>query len=444
MSRAIRGATARTIHIAPGEVNGHRGGAMAIDLPVANRFPCRLLVFYAIVWAVAAIAPRDWPTWALENLLVVPAVLVLVATHRRFTFSNTSYALITLFFCLHAYGARHGYAHTPAGDWVMRVLHLQRNYFDRVVHCAFGLLLAFPIREIFLRCAGVSRTAAGWLAWAIIVAASAVFEVIESIIAEIVSPGSGPDWLGAQGDEWDAQQDMIMATIGAGVALLITWWRERGPHPPASHLAGPAQPFGTRRRLHTICAVYGIAWFFAAIRPLSRADWLLENLLVFGWLPFLVLTYRRRPLSDRSYFLILIFLLLHAAGAHYTYAEVPLGYWLKDTFGMERNHFDRIVHFAWGLLITYPLRDLMRLGRLRPFWAAFLPAMIIVSWSGFFEIIEAVVAWIVHPDLGQAYLGTQGDTWDAQWDMGLAVVGTAIATACTVVAEKLSRRMIPR
>ena len=121
MSRAIRGATARTIHIAPGVVNGHRGGAMANDLPVANRFPCRLLVFYAIVWAVAAIAPRDWPTWALENLLVLPAVVILVATHRRFAFSNASYALITLFLCLHAYGARYGYAHTPAGDWLMRV-----------------------------------------------------------------------------------------------------------------------------------------------------------------------------------------------------------------------------------------------------------------------------------------------------------------------------------
>ena len=157
-----------------------------------------------------------------------------------------------------------------------------------------------------------------------------------------------------------------------------------------------------------------------------------------------MLTYRRRPLSDRSYFLILLFLLLHAKGAHYTYAEVPLGYWLKNTLGMERNHFDRIVHFAWGLLITYPLRDPTRLGRLRPFWAAFLPAMIIVSWSGFFEIIEAVVAWLVHPELGQAYLGTQGDIWDAQWDMGLAVLGTAIATACTVATGKILRRMILR
>ena len=417
---------------------------MATDLPTANHFPRRLLVFYAIVWAVAAIAPRDWPTWALENLLVVPAVVFLVATHRRFAFSNASYALITFFLCLHAYGARYGYAHAPAGDWVMRALHLRRNYFDRVVHCAFGLLLAFPIREIFLRRAGVSRTAAGWLAWALIVAASTVFEILESVIAETVSPGSGPDWLGAQGDEWDAQQDMIMATIGAGIALLVTWWRERGLHPPAPRFGGPEQPFRARRRLHAMCVVYGIAWIIAAIRPVSRADWLLENLLVFGWLPFLVLTYRRRPLSDRSYFLILLFLLLHAKGAHYTYAEVPLGYWLKNTLGLERNHFDRIVHFAWGLLITYPLRDLTRLGRLRPFWAAFLPAMIIVSWSGFFEIIEAVVAWLVHPELGQAYLGTQGDIWDAQWDMGLAVLGTAIATACTVATGKILRRMILR
>jgi putative membrane protein len=311
-----------------------------------------------------------------------------------------------------------------------------------VIHCAFGLLLVYPMREILLRVPDVSRTAAGWLAWALVLAVSSVFEVIESIIAESVSPGTGPDWLGAQGDEWDAQQDMIMATLGAGFALLITWRRERGRWPDAPRLPENARPFSGRRFLHAMCAAYGIAWIIAAIHPVSRADWLLENLLVFAWVPVLVLTYPRRPLSDVSYALILGFFLLHTIGAHYTYSEVPIGYWLKDAFGMTRNHFDRIVHFSWGLLITYPLRDLTRLNRLRPFWAAVLPAMIIVSWSGFYELIEAVVAWLVSPELGQAYLGTQGDVWDGQWDMGLATIGSVIAMACTVIGEKISRRTV--
>ena len=411
-----------------------------MEPPADRRFPPRLLAFYGIVWLVAAIAPRDWPTWALENLFVVFAVGILVATHRRFAFSNASYTLIAVYFCLHAYGARYGYAHTPAGAWVMSAFHLQRNYFDRVVHFAFGLLLVYPLRELILRRSEVSRKAAGWFAWAIVLAASSAFEVIEAITAEIVSPGSGPDWLGAQGDEWDAQQDMIASTVGAGVALLFTWWRERGPHPPEPRRRGPLPAFRERRPLHAMCALYAVAWILAAIHPLSRADWVLENLLVFGWMPFLVLTYRRRPLSDVSYALILAFLLLHTLGAHYTYAEVPPGYWLKNVFGMARNPFDRIVHFAWGLLLTYPVRDLMRLGRLRPFWAGFLPAMVIIAWSGFFEIVETVVAWLVHPDLGQAYLGTQGDVWDAQWDMGLAIVGSAIAVACTAFAKKRAAR----
>jgi putative membrane protein len=189
-----------------------------------------------------------------------------------------------------------------------------------------------------------------------------------------------------------------------------------------------------------MCALYAVAWIIAAIHPVSRADWLLENLLVFAWIPVLVITYRRRPISDVSYALVIAFFLLHAVGAHYTYSEVPLGHWLKDALGMERNHFDRIVHFAWGLLATYPLRDLTRLDRLRPFWSLFLPAMLILSWSGAYEIIEAIVAWIVNPELGQAYLGTQGDIWDGQWDVGLATLGSLIAVAVTAIAERAKPR----
>ena len=409
---------------------------MASEPPAHDRFARRLLVIYALVWVVMAIRPRDWPTWALENLLVVFAIGILMATHRRFTFSNASYLLITIYLSLHAYGAHYGYANTPVGDWAKSVFHLDRNYFDRAIHCAFGLLLVYPMREVLLRTAGTGRPASGWLAGALVLGASSIFEVVESIVAEKVSPGTGPNWLGAQGDEWDAQKDMIMATAGAGFTLLVTWWSERGRFPKAPDLKPEVRPFGKRRVVHAMCAFYAVAWVIAAIHPVSRSDWLLENILVFVCMPVFVFTYRRRPLSDVSYLLILLFLLLHTAGAHYTYSEVPLGYWLKDAFGMARNHFDRIVHFSWGLLLTYPLRDLTRLSQLRPFWAAFLPATIIAASSGFFEIIEAVVVWLVNPELGQAYLGTQGDVWDGQWDMGLAMIGSAIACVFTVISER--------
>lgn len=196
------------------------------------------------------------------------------------------------------------------------------------------------------------------------------------------------------------------------------------------------KPFRERRLLQTLCICYGIIWFCAAIHPLMPKDWLLENLLVFVSVPLLVLTYHRLPFSDAFYVLVFLFLILHAAGAHYTYSEVPFGYWLKDTFYLQRNHFDRIVHFSFGLLLTYPVHEiLVRVVRVRGYWPLLLAVPVIVSLSGFFEIIEAVVAWLVDPDLGAAYLGIQGDVWDAQKDMALAVLGAALTVGLAVLAR---------
>ncbi|SOD41681.1 DUF2238 domain-containing protein [Nitrosovibrio sp. Nv4] len=189
------------------------------------------------------------------------------------------------------------------------------------------------------------------------------------------------------------------------------------------------RPFRERRLLHVLCACYAIVWIIAAIDPVKRSDWLLENLLVFACVPMLIFTYCRLPLSDTSYILIFFFLVMHTAGAHYTYAEVPLGYWLKETFDMQRNHFDRIVHFMFGVM-AYPVQEVfVRITKARGIWVMLLPAAITVSFSGFFEIIEAVIATLVSPELGAAYLGLQGDVWDAQKDMGLAVLGALLAVS---------------
>lgn len=190
-------------------------------------------------------------------------------------------------------------------------------------------------------------------------------------------------------------------------------------------------PFRERRLLHVLCVSYAIVWIMLAIDPLDRRDWLVENLLVFVAVPVLVFTYRRMPLSDATYVLFFLFLLLHAVGAHYTYAEVPLGFWLKDTLDLERNHFDRFVHFFFGIM-AYPIQEVfVRLTRETGFWARVLPAAIIISFSGFFEILEAIIVMIVDPELGTAYLGLQGDVWDAQKDMGLAMLAAAIGVSFT-------------
>lgn len=201
------------------------------------------------------------------------------------------------------------------------------------------------------------------------------------------------------------------------------------------------KPFRERRLLHVLCVCYAIVWIAAAVDPVKRSDWLLENLLVFAFVPALIFAYRRLPLSDVSYILIFLFLIMHAAGAHYTYAEVPLGHWLKDMFHLERNHFDRIVHFSFGIM-AYPIQEvLMRTMRARGFWAWLLPVAITVSFSGFFEIIEAVIAMLVNPELGAAYLGLQGDVWDAQKDMGLAILGALLTVS--VSAFGLLNRVRP-
>ena len=191
---------------------------------------------------------------------------------------------------------------------------------------------------------------------------------------------------------------------------------------------------GNRHRLLGLVLAYSVFWIWLAIDPLNRRDWLLENLLVLTLIPLLLITYRRFEFSLTSYCLIGLFLVLHAFGAHYTYAEVPLGYWLRDLWGLSRNPFDRMAHFSYGALLVYPIRELLvRQAGLRGRWSSALPVCIVLAQSGFFEVLEAIVAVIVSPELGNIYLGTQGDEWDAQHDMA-AALGGSVLTMCIVFA----------
>jgi putative membrane protein len=151
----------------------------------------------------------------------------------------------------------------------------------------------------------------------------------------------------------------------------------------------------------------------------------------------LVWTYPRFQFSNFSYFLFLVFLVLHTYGAHYTYAETAFGFWLRDTFDLPRNPYDRIVHFAFGLLLTFPMRELaQRLLSLKRFWSYLIPLMAALSMSSAYEQIEAWVARIVSPELGTAYLGTQGDEWDAQKDMDRAMTGAVICLGLIWLGER--------
>ena len=198
-------------------------------------------------------------------------------------------------------------------------------------------------------------------------------------------------------------------------------------------LASGSEPTG-RTLPRFLLAAYLLLWGWLAIAPIDRQDWFLENLLAVTLVAILVLTHRRFQFSNLSYVFIALFLALHAIGAHYTYAQVPAGFWLQETFGLSRNPFDRIVHFSYGLLLVLPIRELlMRLAGIRGFWSYYLPISAVLAQSGFFEVVEGVVATIVNPELGTAYLGTQGDEWDAQKDMLAAFTGALLMTGASVM-----------
>jgi putative membrane protein len=175
----------------------------------------------AVAWLIAAVRPLDQEAWILENLLLVAFVIILFFGHRRLQLSNTSYCLLAAFVLLHIIGAHYTYAQMPAGLWARDYFGFSRNHYDRFAHGAFGFLLAFPVRELLLRFSGIHRRWSYWLAPACILAASGIFEVMESAVAEIIAPGEGVAWLGGQGDEWDAQNDMLAAGIGTVLMMAL-------------------------------------------------------------------------------------------------------------------------------------------------------------------------------------------------------------------------------
>ena len=204
-----------------------------------------------------------------------------------------------------------------------------------------------------------------------------------------------------------------------------------------------------RRYLASLSVVYAALWIALAIDPYSRHDWALENVLVVVGVFVVWLSHRRLLLSRVSYTLIFVFLCLHAIGAHHTYSLVPYDEWwqgltghsLNEQLGWERNHFDRVVHFLYGLLLAYPVRELMfRVADVRGFWGYFFPVALTMASSALYELIEWVAAVLFGGDLGVAFLGTQGDVWDGQKDMALATLGALLAMIVTALLNRAIQR----
>jgi putative membrane protein len=191
-----------------------------------------------------------------------------------------------------------------------------------------------------------------------------------------------------------------------------------------------------RKYFLVLSFIFFIEFLILAISPYDRSDWALENALVLVFVIIMAFTYKKFSFSRISYTLIFIFMCLHEIGAHYTYAKVPydaflmtyFNFSLNDLMGWERNHFDRLVHFLYGLFMAYPFREIYcRIAYGKGFWGYLLPLLFTIAASVTFELFEWAAAELFGGDLGVAYLGTQGDVWDAQKDMGLASLGAFVA-----------------
>lgn len=164
-----------------------------------------------------------------------------------------------------------------------------------------------------------------------------------------------------------------------------------------------------------------IFWLFMAIKPSYRSVWVTENILPFIFVVILVATYSRFQFSNTNYTLMFVFLLLHTIGSHYTYTETPF----FSMLGFARNHYDRVVHFLFGVLFYFPIHQLISTKlRLKGFWSYFMTLLVILSLKAAYEIVEFGSLFVIKDSLaGTNFLGMQGDQWDAQKDMFLGLIG---------------------
>jgi putative membrane protein len=177
-----------------------------------------------------------------------------------------------------------------------------------------------------------------------------------------------------------------------------------------------------------LVALFVVALVWSAIRPHDYFTWILEVFPALIGIAILLATRDRFPLTPLLYLLLFIHALILIVGGHYTYAEVPLGFWMRDAFGFARNHYDRIGHFAQGFVPAIIAREiLIRFNVVRGRgWLFFIVVSICLAISSAYELLEWAVA-IASGSKGDAFLGTQGDVWDTQKDMALAGLGAIVA-----------------
>lgn len=195
------------------------------------------------------------------------------------------------------------------------------------------------------------------------------------------------------------------------------------------------RPFRERRFLQALCFAFAIFWVYTAIAPHDRFDWLLANIFVVIAAIGLPLTYRKYPFSDFSYFLIALYTAMHELGAYFRYERAPMGLWMQSLLGGGRNDWDRVVHFAFGLLLSYPIHEIyVRHMRARPWPSYYRPVIVTIAVSAVYEILQVYEQQIVQGLSAPILL--QDETWDCQRDMMAAIYGSLVAMAITAAVKR--------
>ena len=189
----------------------------------------------------------------------------------------------------------------------------------------------------------------------------------------------------------------------------------------------------------------GAALLMSAINPFDWATWFLEVMPILIGLPILILIAKSFPFSPLLYRLLFVHALILIMGAHYSYSRVPLGFWIQDLFDLSRNHYDRLGHFMQGFVPAILVRELLL--RTSPLqqskWLAFLTVSVCLAFSAAYELMEFLAAGIGGAG-AEAFLGTQGDVWDTQWDMLIALVGAIVSLLVLTRQHERSMQQVVR
>jgi putative membrane protein len=185
-----------------------------------------------------------------------------------------------------------------------------------------------------------------------------------------------------------------------------------------------------------LLAIFIVVWIVLAISPRYRVPWIAENLLTVVFVGFLILTYRKFRFSNLSYTLFFTYLILHTIGAHFTYTEMPLFEWTRE---WGRNHFDRFMHFIFGILFFIPAKEFItRKFKIKGFWSYLMAFIVIVAVKGTYEVLEYLHLIVTQKEIiGTHFIGMQGDQWDAQKDMILGMIGSLVAWVGMLIKKKI-------